>query len=184
MVRKIIPAFVVAAMVGSMSHTAWASPRPGQTITSAASVTANVSASCTVTSNGALNFAEYKPAGVPLNSTSADIARSFDPGSADAMMQCTANTPYSVTVGPTTRHMVGSAHGGLLEYTYNVLGTFTLHRSGSNVTCPIPTAPNTASGTTDAAADAVNIEFEGCINPGKWPTPDTYTDTFAFTVSF
>jgi len=184
MKRTFFPALVVAMLMGSASLQALANSMP-HTITSPANITANVLATCTITSNGALNFPDYLPGGMPNNLQNADLAHTYDAGSADATMQCTANTHYSVSVGSTSGTMIGAAHGGSLPYTYNVLGTFSTHPTGGgHFSCPVSPAPNTVSSTTDAAADPVTIEFAGCINPGLWPTPDHYTDMFTFTVSF
>lgn len=184
MKRTLLPAFVVAVLVGSMSLQALAAPL-SHTITSPANITANILATCTITANGALNFPDYIPGGMPANLQNADLAHTYDAGSADAAMQCTANTPYTVSVTSTSGTMLGTAHGGSLPYTYNVLGTFTTHPTGGgHFSCPVSPSPNTATGTTDNAADPVTIEFAGCINPGLWPTPDHYTDVFTFTVSF
>jgi len=184
MKRILLPALVVAVIVGSMSQ-AFAAPGPSTTISSPTNITANVLATCTITSNGALNFPDYLPGGNPNNGLNADLAHTYDAGSADAAMQCTANTPYSVTVGSTSGTMTGVAHGASLPYTYNVLGTFSTHSTGGgHFSCPGSPTPNLVSSTTDNAADPVTIEFAGCINPGLWPTPDHYTDTFTFTVSF
>jgi spore coat protein U-like protein len=182
--RNPFSALVVAAFIASICLPAAASP-PGHTLTSTEHLTATVVASCNITANGALNFPDYMPAGAPANSQNADLAHTYDAGSADASMQCTANTTYHVTVASTSGTMTGVAHGGTLPYTYNVLGTFSTHPTGGgHFSCPVSPSPNIATGTTDAAADPVNIEFAGCINPGLWPTPDHYTDVFTFTVSF
>jgi spore coat protein U-like protein len=186
MKRKLFPALVVAGLVASMSLAASATPGPPPgTTTSAQTITATVLASCTVTQNGQLNFPEYKPAGNPAHSLTADIAHTYDAGSADAIMQCTANTPFNVSVPSTHSLMHGTAHpAATLAYTYNVLGTFSPVGSPPNVHCPVNNTTNNAGGTTDPSANPVQIEFAGCIEHGLWPTPDIYTDTFTFTVTF
>ena len=184
MIRKLLPALVVSVMVGSMSIPSLAAPVT-QTITSTETLNAIVVASCHVTSNGFLQFGEYKPAGVPANSTDADFTNSFMAGSTAAVMQCTANTPFDVSVNATHGTMHGTAHpAATLNYTYNVLGTFSPVGSSPNAHCPLNNTTNHAAGTTDPSATPVQIEFAGCIEHGLWPTPDLYTDSFSFTVTF
>jgi spore coat protein U-like protein len=183
MTRKVFPALVVAAMLGSMSMPALAvSPH---STSSSESLTATVVPSCHVTTNGFLNFGQYVPNGVPNNSTQADFTNSFLAGSSAAVMQCTANTPFDVSVPQTHSLMHGTSHpASTLPYTYNVLGTFSPVGSSPNQHCPLNTNTNHAGGTTDSAANPVQIEFAGCVEHGLWPAPDAYTDTFTFTVMF
>jgi spore coat protein U-like protein len=182
MKRSSFSALVVAGLVGSMSLAA--SATGPSTTTGTQTITANVLASCTVTQSGQLNFPQYLPAGVPANSTDADFA--FTGGVTNAVMQCTANTGFDVSVpGTLHRQMHGLAHpAATLDYTYNVLGSFSPVGSSPNQHCPMNGTTNHAIGTSDSLASPVQISFGGCIAHALWPTPDIYTDTFTFTVTF
>ncbi len=141
-------------------------------------VTANVAASCTVTTNGTLNFGGYNPStSTPLTASTSSLS-----------VNCTNGANYTIGLdkgghgtSTTTRQMIGGTLGTVLlnyQLCRDAGATCTLNW-GNSITTPIDVYSGTGTGTAQA------ITINGQIPAGQTSaTSGGYTDTVNVTVNY
>ncbi|MDD3651954.1 spore coat U domain-containing protein [Immundisolibacter sp.] len=163
------PSLVRLAMAG-LAAGSLALPLAGQaaTQTDDFTVSANVTATCTITAAD-LSFGDYNPSSADMDSTSTISVQGTNGDGYNVGLNAGAFSGATVT----TRRMTGTDAAGL---------SYALYSDSTRTANWGDTAPDTVSGTGNGSSQTLTVY--GRIPAGQWVQSGAYSDTITATITY